>query len=328
MSTRQNIANITAAATLLSMVTFNIFNSSDGDHGDRDAADSQVRSLSDVQLVSDAYKQSGERGASASEDRQQDGLGKVVDETLRFFGKTLEGKRVRGHADGDPVAYLRDMLIDKVAREFLVPDDHVDGVRREIQRNISESERSGDDDAVSMWIDQLKKLKPLGKDFKVLEMVASGSAANAWRMSRVPRHGKGAALYVAAIDGGMVVYRAMSGKITPKQAKIQGAEVGVKAMAVGGATSVAVMLGSNPAGVTVMVVGGVTYVVIDYAISKVRPRYYSKPLSVDEIHAMMPTGWHWDDPMKNMNTELNPQMGNRANYGLAGKTGNPNLSMR
>lgn len=219
-------------------------------------------------------------------------------DVFTFLKGKFQGGQIKTHASGKPSAYMMDMLKDNRAEHFLVPDDHYGSVRKEIERRIELMRQRGNLRGVARWERQLKRLKPLGRTYAELEKSVVGRAGQVVGRARAIRAGSASAAIVLLVDGGVIVYRNVNGELTPDQTGLAAGEAAVKAGSVGLAAGGAILAGANPIGITVVVVGGVTYFVVDYAIDKTRPNYWSSPLTTAEIETLMPPGWRLDDPAK------------------------------
>jgi hypothetical protein len=207
---------------------------------------------------------------------------------------SLEGGQLKTHVPGRESQYARDMLKDDKADQFLVPDDQYAAVRQRIQDRIKVMEQQGDQAGVELWEQQLKRLKRLGRNYAELDRAVVQGARAGLRSARVisaARAGVAGGAIIVIVDGGSVVYRSLTGELTPSETHARLVEVGAKAGAVTMATGAVVLLGANPIGLTVIVVGGVAYLVADFAIDELRENWASTPLTAGQINALMPRGW-------------------------------------
>ena len=220
-------------------------------------------------------------------------------DVFTFVQGRFHGGQIKTHASGAPHLYMRDMLKDHLAEHFLVPDDHYPAVRRSIEERIGLMRQRGNAKGAAQWQRQLQRLKPLGRSYRQLETSLVSQAGKVIHRGRYAA-GYGAAAYfmvALAVEGGVVIYRSMSGELTGAQVNLAAGEGFVKASAAGLATGGAILAGANPIGITVLVIGGVTYFIVDLAVSHARPNYWTSPMTVAEIQAAMPPGWRLQDPL-------------------------------
>ena len=224
-------------------------------------------------------------------------------DVFTFVRGRFQGGQLKIHASGDAAQYMRDMLKDHRAEHFLVPDDHYPAVRRGIEKRIGLLNRSGDVKAAAEWNRHLRRLKPLGRSYKQLEVSVISHAGKVVRAGKVVPKAQavlGAGGYFAialAVEGGVVIYRSATGELTSTQADLAAREGVVKAGTVGLVTGGAILAGANPLGITVIVVGTVTYFIVDYAVATARSNYWTSPMTVAEIESLMPPGWRLQDPL-------------------------------
>jgi hypothetical protein len=222
-------------------------------------------------------------------------------------GDELHGAQIKTHADGDSLKYATDMLKDDKAEHFLVPDDHLPGIRERITDHINRMKQRGNVREVEKWEEQLRRLKPLGRTYAALEQpvvsIAQSTISNA-KIVRAAKTGLAGGAIILVLEGGSVIYRGASGELTPEQTREQLLEVTAKAGIVTLATGAVVLLGANPVGFTVLVVGGVSYLIADFAIKELRENWTTAPLTAKEIGDLLPQGWHLHDPASNVPLRL------------------------
>lgn len=207
--------------------------------------------------------------------------------TGAFATHEFIGGQIKAYRSGDPKAYAKAMLKDHQAKYFLIPDDHVPALRREILKHINTFTKRGQIAKAARWRRQLERVRGLGKTYKQLQRSVITAAKRSIRRVAFTTGAASGGL-VIAIDGGIVLYDAAQGHLTPQEVKRKLAESGIKGVSVGAATTIAVLAGASPAGITVFVVGTVTYVVVNYAIKHIDRRYTSTPMTVEQIAQFMP----------------------------------------
>lgn len=204
--------------------------------------------------------------------------------------------QVKMFADGDPERYWRAMLKDHAADRFLVPDDHIDDLRNAIRKHSQKFEARGQFAKAQSARQQLARIHPLGHTYD--EYAASLARSARSVVARVAtRTGGASGVLVCVLDGGTVIYDTASGRLSPGQTIDGLVDTGAKALAVGSATTITILIGANPVSFTVVVVGTGVYFISDYALDKCREKFASAPLDVETMKAFLPRGWSLiDDP--------------------------------
>jgi hypothetical protein len=222
-------------------------------------------------------------------------------DVYRWVNGQLEGGQIKTHHPGRTGQYARDMLKDNRAERFFIPDDHVDAVRRDIERHIErEQQRAArqrqlgnharaarHEGKVGTWQRNLNRVAPMGRTYAELESAVTRAAKGFCRRAAggTGLLGGGA---VIILDGGIVLYRAANGELTPQERQSSLVGTGIKAGAVGTAVGCAVLLGANPIGLPVIVIGGVAYFIADYGVSQMQEHSRSTPMTADQIRQLLP----------------------------------------
>lgn len=208
-------------------------------------------------------------------------------DVYRWINGRLEGGQIKAFSSGDPKRYYRAMLKDHRAGQFLVPDDHVAALRQSISEHIAQMEQRGQFAKAEELRGQLKRVQPLDRTYGELQQ-AIKDVPKSWIRRAAVKTGIATGAIVFVVDGGTVIYQSCQGQLTPDETERKLVEAGGKAVAVGTATTLAVIAGANPVGITVFVVAGVTYIVVDYTLDQFDAHYASTPMTVRELVVFMP----------------------------------------
>jgi hypothetical protein len=89
-----------------------------------------------------------------------------VDVYLRREGMRPLGAQIKVHASGNPATYARDMVKDRDANLFLVPDDHVAALRKHLQAQIESYDRTGNTAGAAEARRQYSRVRGLGFTYR------------------------------------------------------------------------------------------------------------------------------------------------------------------
>ncbi len=77
-------------------------------------------------------------------------------------GRGIMSGQVKFHMNGNPATYARDMLKDSRSGSFIVPDDHVDGLKAHLKDKADKLRLSGDESGAAARYRDMNRVKGIG----------------------------------------------------------------------------------------------------------------------------------------------------------------------
>lgn len=77
-------------------------------------------------------------------------------------GRGIHTGQIKYHFDGEPSTYARDMVKDHRAKDFFVPDDHVDSLKAYLLKEAERLRAAGDADSAAAKFRDANRVKPIG----------------------------------------------------------------------------------------------------------------------------------------------------------------------
>lgn len=192
----------------------------------------------------------------------------------RFVGGKLEGAQIKVHANVGN--YVLSMLTDNKAEVFVVPDDHYELIKKDLEIRRQVALRSGLVEKAAGYAREKSRLTKLGRTFTELDEGIVNASRYHRSISVALRQAGRAASFIAIslslVEGSLAVYQFATGKDDALQFAQKIAKIGVAGAAswyaAGLASQVAIGAGASgmvPVAVAI-VVGAVTYIAVDWAV--------------------------------------------------------------
>lgn len=203
----------------------------------------------------------------------------------------LEGAQIKVHAN--PNDYFHSMRRDRLAEQFVVPDDHFVYLKGEYKVRRESALRGGLLEKAQDYADQDARLKKLGRTFAELDNGLAVTAQRYAAISAVIRQsGRAASFFTVAlsvVDGSIAIYNYAAGKDDVLQfirkvgkAGVAGVSAWYVSVAVSQAAAGAGATGLVPVAVAIVTAYG-TYLVVDWAVDKVVDSLSTAQLTQDDL---------------------------------------------
>ena len=210
----------------------------------------------------------------------------------------LEGAQIKVHAT--PSDYFRSMRADSKAERFVVPDDHFDLLKKELQIRREGALRGGLIAEAQYYAEQESRLMKLGRTFAELDNGITVTAQRFRSISAAVRQAGQAASFIAiafaVVEGSIAVYDLAVGKddvltFARRVGKIglAGGGAWVVSRAAAKAVASAGASGSAPVAVAI-VVATVAYLVLDWAVDKSLDSLSVAKLTVEDLRKISALG--------------------------------------
>jgi hypothetical protein len=210
----------------------------------------------------------------------------------------LEGGQIKVHADWKE--YLRSMKRDNKAEHFLIPDDHYEIVRADIETRRLGALRGGLTKEAEQYADKLQRLAKLGRTFTELDNSVGSAARNFSRISTALRSAGKAAPFIGIalglLDGSISAYEVATGKMEVGEFVWRIGKAGVAGTASWATGEFALDLlglagssGGVPV-IVVVVVGTAVYFVVDFAIDYTTKSLRTAHLTTKDVALLWPSG--------------------------------------
>lgn len=219
-------------------------------------------------------------------------------DAFRFLNGRLQGAQVKVHADWRD--YMRSMRKDDKAELFVLPDDHFELVKGDLEQRRLGALRGNLVDKAADYKRQQLRLSKLGRTFSELDGSIEASAKHYTRLAKTLRTAGKAASFVGialqVLDGGIAIYEVATGRIEVDElvtrigkAAIGGSAAWLIGDAAAAAAIAAGATGAVPVAVAILV-GTATYLVVDWGIDAVRDSLRIGQIQPDEITRIWPNG--------------------------------------